>query len=63
VTAEAAEIAGVEMKLPSKEREVRVIQFGATGDALRPTVLLLHGAGGFVIADYRLQALRVSARQ
>ena len=42
----AAEIEGREMRLPAKEREVKVIQFRAAGDAPRPAALILHGAGG-----------------
>lgn len=43
---QAAEIAGVEMTLPAKERPVQVIYFRAPGDAVRPAALILHGAGG-----------------
>src|SRR4051812_27174219 len=55
VPALAADIMGVEMKLPATERQVKVIQFKAPGDAARPAALILHGAGGFDrrIADYR----------
>src|SRR5262249_28129195 len=40
--------------LPSTERQVKVTYFRAPGDAKRPAVLLLHGAGGFDrrIAEY-----------
>lgn len=50
----SAEIQGRNMSLPSSERQVKVVQFKAPGDAPRPSVLLLHGAGGFGrrIADY-----------
>jgi carboxymethylenebutenolidase len=43
----AAGIEGTKMTLPSPERAVRVIHFRASGDAPRPSALLLHGAGGF----------------
>lgn len=54
-TSASAEIAGVEMRLPATERQVKVIYFKAPGDAPRPAALILHGAGGFDrrIADYR----------
>jgi len=50
----AAEIQGKTMTLPSTERQVKVTYFRAPGDAKRPSVLLLHGAGGFDrrIAEY-----------
>src|SRR5262245_13576942 len=50
----AAEIAGKPMMLPATERQVNVTYFRAAGDAKRPSVLLLHGGGGFDrrIADY-----------
>jgi carboxymethylenebutenolidase len=50
----AAEIQGKAMTLPATERAVKVVYFQATGDAKRPSALLLHGAGGFDrrIADY-----------
>ena len=53
--AEAAEIQGHKIALPATERPVTVIQFKAPGSDPRPSVLLLHGAGGFDrrIADYR----------
>ncbi len=59
---EAADIAGYEMKLPSQEREVKVVYFHAPGDAPRPAALLLHGAGGFDrrIADYSRYAAAVA---
>lgn len=50
--ASAADIAGNDIKLPATERQVRVTYFHAPGDAKRPAVLLLHGAGGF---DRRLK--------
>ena len=43
----AAEIQGQKITLPSAERQVHVTAFKAPGDAPRPSVLLLHGAGGF----------------
>jgi carboxymethylenebutenolidase len=43
----AAEIQGKKITLPSSERQVHVTQFKAPGTAPRPSVLLLHGAGGF----------------
>src|SRR3982750_1730461 len=46
-SADAAEIQGKKITLPSSERAVHVTQFKASGDAPRPSVLLLHGAGGF----------------
>ncbi len=54
----AADIPGVEMKLPAKERDVRVIHFRAPGNAPHPAALMLHGAGGFDrrIADYKRYA-------
>src|SRR4051794_33788846 len=45
--ASAAEIQGKKITLPSTERAVHVTQFKAPGDAPRPSVLMLHGAGGF----------------
>ena len=45
--ASAADIEGKKITLPSTERAVHVTQFKAPGDAPRPSVLLLHGAGGF----------------
>src|SRR5882724_12781642 len=45
--ASAADIEGRKITLPSTERAVHVTQFKAPGDAPRPSVLLLHGAGGF----------------
>src|SRR5579872_4427143 len=49
-----AEIEGKTITLPSSERQVKVVQFKAPGTNPRPSVLLLHGAGGFGrrIADY-----------
>src|SRR5260370_31973368 len=47
VLASAADIEGKKITLPSTERAVHVTQFKAPGDAPRPSVLLLHGAGGF----------------
>jgi carboxymethylenebutenolidase len=54
----AAEIQGKKMTLPSSERQVTVVQFKAPGTAPRPSVLLLHGAGGFDrrIAEYNRYA-------
>src|SRR5258705_6854608 len=51
---QAAEIPGKSITLPATERQVKVTYFRAPGDAKRPAVLLLHGAGGFDrrIADY-----------
>ena len=43
----AADIEGQHMVLPAKERQVDVTYFRAPGDAPRPSVLLLHGAGGW----------------
>jgi carboxymethylenebutenolidase len=43
----AADIQGKKITLPSGERQVHVTQFKAPGTAPRPSVLLLHGAGGF----------------
>src|SRR5215472_14167737 len=43
----AADIQGKKITLPSSERQVHVTQFKAPGTAPRPSVLLLHGAGGF----------------
>src|SRR5689334_24969830 len=57
-TSFAAEIQGKKITLPSAERQVTVVEFKAPGDAPRPSVLLLHGAGGFDrrIADYNRYA-------
>ena len=44
---QAAEIAGKKITLPAKERQVQVTYFRAPGEGKRPSVLLLHGAGGF----------------
>ena len=54
----AAEIQGKKITLPSSERQVHVTQFKAPGTAPRPSVLLLHGAGGFDrrIDDYNRYA-------
>ena len=54
----AAEIQGKKMTLPSTERQVTVVQFKAPGADPRPSVLLLHGAGGFDrrIAEYNRYA-------
>ena len=46
-SADGAEIQGKKITLPSTERAVHVTQFKALGNAPRPSVLLLHGAGGF----------------
>jgi carboxymethylenebutenolidase len=58
ISANAAAIQGRKMTLPSTERQVSVIQFKAPGESPRPSVLLLHGAGGFDrrIADYNRYA-------
>src|SRR5215469_66289 len=50
----AADILGKKITLPSTERQVSVVQFKAPGTNPRPSVLLLHGSGGFDrrIADY-----------
>jgi carboxymethylenebutenolidase len=55
---QAADIQGSKITLPAKERQVHVTQFKAPGDAPRPSVLLLHGAGGFDrrIVDYNRYA-------
>ena len=45
--ASAADIQGQKIMLPAKERQVHVTYFRAPGDAPRPSVLMLHGAGGF----------------
>jgi carboxymethylenebutenolidase len=54
----AAEIQGKKIMLPATERQVTVVQFKAPGTAARPSVLLLHGAGGFDrrIAEYNRYA-------
>ena len=54
----AADVPGKKITLPATERPVHVTQFKAPGDAARPSVLLLHGAGGFDrrIADYNRYA-------
>ncbi len=54
----AADIAGVQMTLPAKERPVQVTYFRAPGENPRPAALLLHGAIGFAsrIADYSCYA-------
>jgi carboxymethylenebutenolidase len=44
---QAADIEGKQIMLPSKERQVHVTYFRASGDAPRPAALMLHGAGGF----------------
>jgi carboxymethylenebutenolidase len=61
--AQAAEIAGQNMTLPARERPVDVTYFRAPGDAPRPSVLLLHGAGGFEsrIADYHRYAAALAS--
>ena len=46
-SASAADIQGQKIMLPAKERQVHVTYFRASGDAPRPSALLLHGAGGF----------------
>jgi carboxymethylenebutenolidase len=59
----ATEITGREMTLPATERAVKVIQFRAAGEAKRPSVLILHGAGGFDrrIDDYNRYAAAVAS--
>jgi carboxymethylenebutenolidase len=54
----AADVQGKKITLPATERQVNVTLFKAPGDAQRPSVLLLHGAGGFDrrIADYNRYA-------
>ena len=54
----AAEIQGKKITLPSTERQMHVTQFKAPGDAPRPSVLMLHGAGGFDrrLAEYNRYA-------
>jgi carboxymethylenebutenolidase len=61
--AQAAEIVGQNTTLPSRERPVDVTYFRAPGDAPRPSVLLLHGAGGFDsrIANYHRYAAALAA--
>ena len=58
VDACAAAIQGKKITLPAAERPVTVIQFKAPGSNPRPSVLLLHGAGGFDrrIAEYNQYA-------
>jgi carboxymethylenebutenolidase len=50
----AADIAGQKISLATPERAVNLTYFRAPGNAARPAVLLLHGAGGFdrQIASY-----------
>ena len=43
----AADIAGEKLLLPARERQVHVTYFRAPGAGPRPSVMLLHGAGGF----------------
>jgi len=43
----AADIAGENILLPAKERQVAVTLFRAPGTAPRASVMMLHGAGGF----------------
>src|SRR4051812_25822610 len=38
---------GKAVMLPAHARPVRTLQFRAAGDGPRPSVLILHGAGGF----------------
>ena len=54
----AAEISGKEMTLPSSERAVKVEFFRAPGTAKRPTVLMLHGGGGWGDAGGRIENFR-----
>src|SRR3954469_15728852 len=42
-----AEEFGKAVTLPAHARPVRTLKFAAAGDGPRPSVLLLHGAGGF----------------
>ncbi len=58
------DVQGTEMKIPAREREVRVIHFHAPGEAPRPTALMLHGAGGISgkrIADYNHYAATLAS--
>ena len=54
-SASAADMDGQKITLAAPERTVDLTYFRAPGDAKRPAVLLLHGAGGFdgQIAAYR----------
>lgn len=54
----AAEIPGKEMTLPATERAVKVEFFRATGNAKRPTVLMLHGGQGWGGAEGRIENFR-----
>ena len=60
--ANGAAIQGKKMMLPSTERQVSVVQFKAPGANPRPSVLLLHGAGGFDrrITDYNRYASAIA---
>jgi len=59
----AADMDGKNMQLPAQERPVNVSYFRAPGQATRPAVLLLHGAGGFgnQIASYNHYASELAA--
>ena len=59
----AADLDGKNIQLPAQERAVNVSYFRAPGDAKRPAVLLLHGAGGFgnQIASYDHYASELAA--
>lgn len=56
--ASAADITGQDLDIPATERMVHTTVFRAPGDAPRPAVLILHGAGGF---DRRLTAYHTYA--
>jgi len=62
--AHADDIAGVKMMLPAVERRVHVTFFRASGDAPRPSVLMLHGAQGFdrQLANYTKYAATLAGR-
>jgi carboxymethylenebutenolidase len=45
--ANAADVQGRKIMLPTEERQVHVTYFRAPGNERRPAALLLHGAGGF----------------
>ena len=59
----AADMDGKNIQLPAQERAVNVSYFRAPGEAKRPAVLLLHGAGGFgnQIASYDHYASELAA--
>lgn len=60
----AADVQGQKIMLPAKERQVHVTYFRAPGNAPRPSVLMLHGAGGFDrrIADNSHYAAMLAAQ-